>query len=207
MWVPSKSTHHFFRAQMIDNSSCSCVEYLHCWAFICWDLKATGCTHSQVSPKLKQAPILHWLASQVTQIFFLPGLSWSIVVKQSALSTRSLIHKKAASCCTVQGGNKALQDFDVNGVSMLVYSMSFGRKTLIYHTRPERHTPPSQIEAISSSRSFLFFQGLLWYHVWRSDVQGNPLLPETRTSSLVSREVRPPSVFPSLFWCCICVLV
>ena len=79
---------------------------------------------SQVSLKLRQSRVLHWLASQVTQIFFAPGLLRLIIVKQSAPSMRSLIAKKVALCCDVQGENNMSQDFNVNGVSTLALSLS-----------------------------------------------------------------------------------
>ena len=134
MWVPRRLTHHLASARIIDSSSCSCVGYLYCCGFICCDLNATGQAVSQVFPKLRQVPVLHWLALQVTQILLSPGSSWLIVVRQSALVTSCWIPRNAALCRLVHIGNKASHALVVSGVRTLVNSANFGRKTLIYHT-------------------------------------------------------------------------
>ena len=136
---------HLASAQIIDSNSCSCVRYLHCCAFICCDLNATGWAISQVSPKLRQVPVLHWLVSQVTHILLSPGASWLIVVRQSTLVTSCHIPRNTASCQHVHVGNKASHALVVSGIRTLVNSANFGRKMLIYCTNP-RNTHTSFVD-------------------------------------------------------------
>ena len=136
MWVPKRSTCHLASAQIINNSSCSCVRYLCCCRFICCDSNATGQAISHVLPKLRQVPVLHWLASQVTQILLSFRFLWSIVVRHSALVTSCWIPRNAASCRFVHVGNKASHALVVSGIRTLVSSANFGRKMLIYCTNP-----------------------------------------------------------------------
>ena len=136
MWVPRRSTHHLASAWIIDSSSCSCVRYICCCRFICCDSNATSWAVSHVLPKLRQVPVLHWLASQVTQILLSPGFSWVIVVRHSALVTSCQIPRNTASCRLIHVGNKASHALVISSIRTLVNSANFGRKTLIYHTNP-----------------------------------------------------------------------
>ena len=196
MWVPRRSMCHLASAQIIDSSSCSCVGYLCCCRFICCDLNVTSWVVSYVLPKLRQVPVLHWLASQVIQILLSPGSSWLIVVRHSTLVTSCQIPRNVASCWLVHVGNKASHALVVSGIRTLVNSANFGRKMLIYCTNPWNAELPLPTMATSSWGSFRSFQHQPQFLGLICDVLGNRPLSGIMMSSLGNIVVQHALMLP-----------
>ena len=77
------------------------------------------------------------LVSHVTKILLTPGLSWSIVVRQSQLTTRRLILSNAYWWIAVHAGKVVLHSLWVRGVRIEVCSARLGRNTEMYLTNPK----------------------------------------------------------------------
>lgn len=89
-------------------------------------------------PQERTVPEWNSLASVIKTTLLLPGLAWSMTVRQSQLVTSFLIVSKAHWCSDAQAGRSLEASLVVRVCKTLVCLAKLGRKLAMYLTKPRK---------------------------------------------------------------------